>query len=103
MTTSERKLRPADADASAERAAALMRGHLMSFLPAVFRILHPGQRPLVLQWYLRAMCEAFHTVAMGVTKRLVINVPPRHLKSITSIAFVAWMLGRNPGIKMSSP
>lgn len=79
--------------------AALMRTHLMFFLPWVFKVLHPGHEPLILEWYLRAICQAFYKVAAGRTRRLVINVPPRHLKSITSVAFVAWMLGRDPRLK----
>ena len=81
------------------QAAALMRAHLMFFLPWVFKVLHPGHEPLVLEWYLRAICQAFFKVACSRTRRLVINVPPRHLKSITSVAFVAWMLGRDPRLK----
>lgn len=85
---------------SPDLSAALMRSHLMFFLPLAFRILHPAKPPLIMQWYLRAMCEAFHKVAKGESQRLVINVPPRHLKSITSVAFAAWMLGRHPHTKI---
>jgi predicted phage terminase large subunit-like protein len=36
-------------------------------------------------------------VATGEVKRLIITVPPRHLKSIiTSVALPAWYLGHNP-------
>ena len=36
-------------------------------------------------------------VARGRVKRLIINIPPRYLKSIIcSVAFPAWMLGRIP-------
>ena len=98
--TFDRQIRLADRDHITEAEDALMRGHLMFFLPAVFTILHRAERPLIMQWYLRAMCEAFHKVALGNSRRLVINVPPRHLKSITSMAFVAWMLGRAPQTKI---
>jgi predicted phage terminase large subunit-like protein len=77
-----------------------MRTFLLYFLPWVFEQLHPGEPPLELRWYLRAMCQAFQRAGKGAVKRLVINVPPRHLKSITSIAFVAWQLGRNPNCKI---
>lgn len=97
MTT--RELRSRHASPSRETAA-LMRMHLMFFLPFVFEVLHPGEDALKMQWYLRAMCQAFHKVAMGQSLRLVINVPPRHLKSITSVAFTAWMLGRDPRLKI---
>ena len=91
---------PASPVSRALQEAALMRGFLVMFLPWVFRILHPGTKPLVLRWYLLAMCQALQKTAIGQTRRLVINVPPRHLKSITAVAYTAWMLGRNPQLKI---
>lgn len=79
--------------------AALMRSHLIFFLPWTFCVLHGGQT-LVMHWYLWAMCQAFQKVMLGHTYRLVINVPPRNLKSITAVAFTAWMLGRDPTRKI---
>ena len=77
------------------QARALMRSHLVFFLPWVFHILHPGERPLVMNWYLHAICQALHKTFLGKIQRLVVNVPPRHLKSISAVAFTAWLLGRN--------
>lgn len=82
-----------------ELVPALMRRYLVFFLPWVFRALHPAEPPLRMRWYLWAMCYAFQCVALGRVTRLVINVPPRNLKSITSVAFTAWMLGNNPRLK----
>lgn len=79
---------------------ALMRRYLVFFLPWVFRALHPAEDPLRMEWYLHAMCQAFQRVALGRVRRMVINVPPRNLKSITSVAFTAWMLGNNPRLKL---
>lgn len=78
----------------------LMRGFLVVFLPWVFGVLHRGAAPLELEWYLMAMCQSFQKTAVGKCRRLVINVPPRHLKSITATAYVAWMLGRSPSLKI---
>ena len=80
--------------------AALMRSYLVFFLPWAFRVLHPGEEPLKMHWYLWAMCQAFQLTAIGKTKRLVINLPPRNLKSITSVAYTAWLLGNNPKHKI---
>lgn len=67
------------------------------FLMKVFETLHPGEPPLQLAWYLKAICHALDEVHRGEERRLMIAVPPRHLKSITaSVAFVAWELGRDP-------
>jgi len=80
---------------------ALQRMHLIFFLLPVFAMLHPGAPPLRLAWHLFAMCHALEEAAAGRKRRLVINVPPRHLKSITaSVALVAWLLGRNPSLKI---
>jgi hypothetical protein len=42
-------------------------------------------------------------VARGEIKRLIINLPPRTLKSLSaSIALPVWLLGRNPRLKIMS-
>jgi len=81
--------------------AAARRTQLSMFLIKCFETLHPGQPPLHVAWYLKAICHSLENVAGGGRKRVVITVPPRHLKSITaSVAFVAWLLGRDPGLKI---
>lgn len=81
--------------------AAARRQHFPLFLVKSFETLHPGAPPLELAWYLQAICHALAEVRRGEERRLVITVPPRHLKSITaSVAFVAWMLGHDPKTKI---
>jgi len=47
------------------------------------------------------MAKAFERVANGETKRLIINMPPRHTKSeFASYLLPAWFLGRFPGKKI---
>ncbi|GHH09701.1 hypothetical protein GCM10008023_06710 [Sphingomonas glacialis] len=86
--------------ATSLQSAALMRGFLVAFLPIAFGILHPGERPLRMDWYLLAMCQAFQKTAVGRSRRLVINVPPRNLKSVTAAIFTAWILGQSPALKI---
>lgn len=63
-----------------------------------FETLHPDLPPLELDWPIKAMCHALTEVHLGNVRRQIITVPPRHLKSIMStVAFVAWTLGHNPG------
>lgn len=84
-----------------ELLAALRRQHFELFLVKAFETLHPGDPPLELAWYLRAICHAFAEVRAGNERRLVVTVPPRHLKSVTaSVAFVAWVLGHDPKAKI---
>lgn len=81
--------------------AAARRTNFSFFLKKVFETLHPGAPPLRMAWYIRAMCHALEEVHRGGKKRLVITVPPRHLKSITaSVAYVAWLLGHDPSMKI---
>ena len=48
-------------------------------------------------WHLELIAQGLKDVANGNCKRLIINVPPRHLKSHSaSIAFPAWFLGHFP-------
>ena len=45
--------------------------------------------------------EKLEQVAQGKLKRLIINMPPRHTKSeFASHLFPAWMMGRNPKLKI---
>jgi predicted phage terminase large subunit-like protein len=81
--------------------AALRRRDFRMFLMKAFETLHPGKSPLELAWYIEAMCHALEQVHRGEERRLVITVPPRHLKSVTaSVAFVAWVLGHDPKAKI---
>src|SRR3954465_12246489 len=78
-----------------------MRIHFSLFVMKCFETLHPGQSPLQLTWYLKAICFQLDRVYRGALRRLVINVPPRHLKSITvSVAYAAWLLGKDPATKI---
>ena len=47
------------------------------------------------------MARAFEKVANGTTKRLIINMPPRHTKSeFASYLLPSWFLGKFPGKKV---
>ena len=79
----------------------LSRQLLLAFLIRVFRTLHPAGPRLAMNWHIKAMCRLLERVDAGEFLRLIMEVPPRHLKSIaTSVAFTAWLLGRNPGLKI---
>jgi predicted phage terminase large subunit-like protein len=48
-------------------------------------------------WHIEVIAAELEACRRGETKRLIINVPPRSLKShCTSVAFVAWLLGHHP-------
>jgi predicted phage terminase large subunit-like protein len=49
----------------------------------------------------RLVAEKFNKLATGELKRLIINMPPRHTKSeFASYLLPAWMVGRNPKLKI---
>lgn len=73
-----------------------LRTHFPTFLKKVFATLNPDT-VLSWNWHLDAMCAHLEAVERGEIRRLIINVPPRSLKSITvTVAWSAWLLGRNP-------
>lgn len=48
-------------------------------------------------WHVDLMSEYLMACKNGEIKRLIINIPPRFMKSISvSVAFPAWLLGQNP-------
>ena len=48
-------------------------------------------------WYIKAECDYMQAVFEGRISNLIINVPPRTLKStISSVMFIAWVWANNP-------
>jgi predicted phage terminase large subunit-like protein len=79
-------------------ADALLRMELYFFLQKVFETVYPMERfqPAA---YLEAMCKAVQDVVEGNAGRLLVNIPPRYMKStVISVALVAFCIGRNPGL-----
>jgi predicted phage terminase large subunit-like protein len=75
---------------------AILATDFRAFVEYVFGLLRPGI-PFKPNWHIDAMAHKVSRVATGEVKRLIITVPPRHLKSIiTSVALPAWYLGHNP-------
>lgn len=68
-----------------------------SFLPFVEKM----WPDFILGRHHKIMADAFQRVAEGKLKRLIINMPPRHTKSMfASYLFPAWYLGRYPQKKV---
>jgi len=69
------------------------------FLCKAFQDVHGV--PLAWNWHHDVICDDLMAAYRGEQRRLIINVPPRSLKSfICSVAFPAWLMGRNPRIKI---
>jgi predicted phage terminase large subunit-like protein len=75
---------------------AILRTHFPSFLRRCFMTLNPGSLYLP-NWHIAAIAYQLERVHRGEITRLIINLPPRHLKSLTvSVAFPAFLLGLEP-------
>ena len=74
----------------------LLRHDFATFAGRCFQDLNP-QTDLAMNWHLQVIAAKLTAVREGKIRRLIINLPPRHLKSLmASIAFPAWCLGLDP-------
>lgn len=73
----------------------LLRTDFRAFLRKVFSTINPGVN-LIWEWYLDAIADHLDAVRLGHINKLIINQPPRTLKSISSsVALPAYMLGHD--------
>jgi predicted phage terminase large subunit-like protein len=81
---------------SAEEYQFILRRDLTSFIERSFYELNPQTR-LLLGAHIEVIATKLEACRLGRITRLIINLPPRHLKSVcASVAFVAWYLGHHP-------
>jgi predicted phage terminase large subunit-like protein len=75
---------------------AILRKHFESFLRRCLMTLNPGL-PYLPSPHIAAIAYRLERIRRGELRRLIINMPPRHLKSLTvSVAFPAYLLGLEP-------
>src|SRR5262249_18829172 len=80
--------------------AALLYHDLASFAARAFRELDP-RTPLAMNWHIELIAAKLAAVYQGRIRRLIISLPPRHLKSLlASVAFPAWCLGHDPSTQI---
>jgi predicted phage terminase large subunit-like protein len=81
--------------------AHLLRHDLCAFIHRSF--LELEQTEFHSNWHIEVLAAKLEDVRHGRCKRLIVNVPPRHLKSLAiSIAFPAWVLGHDPAKQILS-
>lgn len=71
-----------------------------SFVDFAFRELHPGEQ-MMDNWHIRLIANllqfTWNCPDLEVARRIIFNLPPGYLKThICSVAFPAWVLGRDP-------
>jgi predicted phage terminase large subunit-like protein len=85
---------------AAHRYDALLRGDFAAFAERAFHTLYPRTR-FRTNWHLQVIAARLAAVRDGEIRRLLINLPPRHLKSLlASVAFPAWILGHDPSAEI---
>jgi predicted phage terminase large subunit-like protein len=79
---------------------ALLQRDLYAFTQRSFYELYPTAK-FVPNWHIEVVASALEACRRGETSRLIINQPPRSLKShCASVAFVAFLLGHNPAAQI---
>lgn len=80
--------------------AALLRADFASFIHRSFSELNP-QTAYLDNGHIELIAWKLEQVRRGILRRLIINLPPRHLKShCASVAFPAWCLGHDPSLQL---
>src|SRR5215831_13182515 len=78
----------------------MLRQDFSTFAARCFYDLNP-QTELAMNWHVEIIAAKLTAVRHGKIPRLIINLPPRHLKSLlASIAFPAWCLGHDPSAQI---
>jgi predicted phage terminase large subunit-like protein len=77
-----------------------LRVDFKSFVIKVFKEVATGSKYND-NFHINVICHELLQVFNGQQNKLIINIPPRYMKSIIcSIAFVAWLLGKNPKLEI---
>jgi len=72
---------------------------LHSFTRQAWRIIEPFTR-FIPGWHIDAICEHLQAVSEGKIKKLIITVPPGHMKSLTTcVTWQAWDWLANPWLR----
>jgi predicted phage terminase large subunit-like protein len=78
----------------------VLRNDFMSFIDRSFSELNP-EATLADGGHLEVMASWLDRCRRGELRRLIVNLPPRSLKSHSiSVAFVGWLLGHNPATQI---
>jgi len=72
---------------------------LYEFCKQAWHVVEPTT-PFVPSWHIEAICEHLEAVSRGKIKRLLINMPPRHMKSlIIAVFWPCWEWTWNPSVR----
>src|SRR6202043_692640 len=94
----KRKKLPAEIDPRYLEAAAarLCELSFYDFVHAAWKVVEPSTK-FVPSWHVRAICEHLEACTNGQIRRLIINIPPRCMKSLlVSVCWPAWVWIKRP-------
>jgi len=78
----------------------ILRLDFSAFIQKVFNELNPASR-FHESWFIDHLACKLSGLRKRDRQRLIINMPPRHLKStIVSVALVAWLIGHDPTLRV---
>ena len=82
-------------DVTNEELMAILATDQVAFTQQVFHTVDPAHKYLH-NWHIECTIEHLQALQNGDIRRLIVNMPPRSLKSIMiSVAWPAWLLGQN--------
>lgn len=82
-----------------ELEASICRDSLHEFVKAAWHVVFPHEK-YVDGPHVKLICDELEACFYGRQKRLIINIPPRHMKStLVNVFFPAWVWTRAPGRK----
>lgn len=79
--------------------AEISKKSLYEFTKRAFPIVFPGETYQD-NWHIKAICDYLQAMVDGDIQNLIINIPPRHMKSVLlNIMLPCWRLANNPSEK----
>lgn len=83
-----------------DRLKSVLRNNFSSFVQKCFGAVDPNAAYLH-NWHLDLIADYLEACRAGDIRKLIINMPPRYMKSIAvTVAFPAWLMGHNPSEKI---
>ena len=77
----------------------LAKRSMHEFIKQSWSTMEPG-RVFKDNWHIQAICEHLEAVVKGDVRKLIINIPPRHMKSLTcDVAFPCWAWLHKPHLQ----
>lgn len=75
---------------------------LLEFFKRAWREMDPAT--LSVNWHHERICEALEDITFGINRNLIINIPPRHTKTlIANVLWPAWTWCRGETLPLSGP